>query len=115
MILDLPISRGFAFKPFIVIPKGMLGLTRLSYIEHERTHFNRQGFLPFLWLIKYFKNKAFRFIEEALAFRAEIAYKRKWKLPVDVERYATIMSREYNNMCSYDEAYEALTREKYER
>ena len=100
------LTRGFCFKPFIVIPKSQKDNN--SYLAHENTHYKRQGFFPFLWVFKYFTDKEFRWEEEKEAFTAEILSKKKDNKYVDYDRYKHILLNQYCNMCSEKEAYEFI-------
>jgi hypothetical protein len=70
----LPMS-GMSLWPFILIREARRGDDAL--IAHERVHFDRQGFYgrwwPLRWGLRYIMSRDFRFHEEVLGYRAQIA------------------------------------------
>ena len=108
IITYLPIQRGFAFWPFVFIPKWIKNIPgEDAYIAHEITHAKRQAWWAPIWIILYFASKKFRFREETLAYRAQIE-KLGGVREVAIEHYAACMSEKYWGMCSYEEAKSAL-------
>ena len=109
MILNLNIKRGFSFKPFIGVPNNLVGTAAYdAYVAHEMTHYERQGYFPAIWVAKYFTDKKFRYQEELLAFKAEIAKMRETGIRVNIHQFAMAMSTEYWGMIDYDTAYKDL-------
>ena len=105
MTIRLFTSRGFSFRPFMVIPAIIKGTAdEPAYIAHETAHYNRQGLFPIAWVVKYFTNKQFRLQEELIAVTAEINKYRELNIPVSLESYAKALSTQYWNMVSYDDA-----------
>ena len=95
-------SRGFCFKPFIIIPKSKKDDN--AYLAHEMTHYNRQGLFPILWVRRYFADKEFRWNEEKKAFEAEIMSKKKENKYIDYKWYKKVFLEQYWGMCTTEQA-----------
>lgn len=103
--LILNINRGFASWPFYFIPKWCVGTPEeAAYVEHEKTHCRRQRWITPVWWIRWLFSRKFRWQEESLAYRNEIAVLINSGYPVDVDYYATQLSKGYLGMISYDSA-----------
>lgn len=101
----LPIDRGFAIWPIYVIPKWVAGTIRESaYIQHELTHCRRQKWITPIWWIRWLFSRKFRWQEESLAYRNQIATLINSGIYVDKGYFATQMSRGYLGMITYDSA-----------
>jgi hypothetical protein len=103
------VDRGFAAWPFYVIPKWCVDTPREQpYIEHERTHCQRQKWLTPLWWVMWYFFTSFRRSEELLAYKAEIEKCVELNQLVDVHYYASEMTLGYNHMIAYSVAYDLV-------
>ena len=113
MKIYVPFSRGFAFNPFVFISKSVKGLPiEPCKVAHEMTHYVRQGLFNLWWLFKYFTDKDFRMQEETLAYRAQLQLAASYPdtdVPAYTKELATKMATGYWGMCTYEEAYKALS------
>ena len=100
--------RSFCFKPFVNIEAGLDEKTSASKLAHEKVHYERQGYFPIGWTLKYFRDKEFRLAEETPAFKAEIEKLKELGLTPNVKTFARAMSTEYWGMVSYKKAMELL-------
>lgn len=115
LILTLPISRGFTFHPFIVIPEWATKTEAIkaSYLAHEQTHYERQKnfFYALWWVFRYFASKKFRFEEEVTAFASEIKTLKALGQKPKVSDFARTLSEQYWGACDYQTALERLEEE----
>ena len=104
LIFRLPFGRPFSFSPAVFIPPDVTASRYEALLAHETAHYNRQGLFPIAWVVKYFTNKQFRLQEELIAVTAEINKYRELSIPVSLESYAKVLSTQYWNMVSYEDA-----------
>lgn len=80
---------------------------RRALLLHEREHARRQlAYGLFSWLVRYLKDKNFRWEEEKAGYRLEIKHlqrHRRWR-PGDTERVAKGMEKHYVGMVTRAEA-----------
>jgi hypothetical protein len=88
--------------PFILIQPARK--TDAALIEHEMVHYRRQAARPYWWGIPYLLSREFRFTEEVLGYRAQIA-----EGGITAPAAAIAISTKYHTGRSYEECYAALT------
>lgn len=109
MILNLNIKRGFSFKPFIGVPKALMGTVMYDVIvAHENAHYGRQRLFPLFWVIKYFMNRSFRLDEELFAYRVQIVKMKELGLHIDIHLFAQELSTQYWGMVEYERVLHLL-------
>jgi hypothetical protein len=74
VIIRSPIALGFSITgwPFILISRG--AADKEATIAHEMVHYGRQRWVTPCWWLRWALCRRFRFDEEVLAYRAEIAF-----------------------------------------
>ncbi len=101
--LTLPVKSPMSVWPFIIIPKSATGDNRAGIIEHEKTHWERQGPLSLGWYLRYALDKDFRWREERLAIEKSIRLLQQKKANVNYEGIInTALSSKYRGMASPD-------------
>lgn len=78
------------------------------YLEHELTHYHRQGVLPFIWLLKYIFIRDFRRQEELRAYIKEIRTRKSMGLDIKKHFYAHQLATGYCNIMTHEEALKIL-------
>lgn len=86
--------------PYIFVPKKVFvnlnsvepDLKYIALIEHEKVHLEQQQNGVLIYLIKYILFPQFRYKQELVAYRTQIKYLKAHKIPVDIDKFAKILS-----------------------
>ncbi len=114
----IPRDTAQAIYPYIYLPpktyKELLdgkGTPRLqAVLVHEQTHLDRQEVTgPLLWVVRYLLDKRFRYEEELIAIREQMAVLAAANEELDISAFAQKLSGYiYLRMISYEQATQDL-------